>query len=170
MKKHVFRAIAVNICLVTACNPNRVDHHHGSNAVSDTGNHFILVDTANKMLTSYLTSINYASNDTDVQSLIIDVASLRKYIDSMPASSSITNIKVMLAHTLAYANSSRSGTNAGYSNGALTIILAAYDSNGNYILYTGDKVLDYAKPCPPICPPGNASNALIISSPNATAK
>lgn len=137
-----------------------------SSIYSGTGDttNFIPMDSANKMLGSYLNSINYSSNDTDLQSLVIDVHQLRAYIDSMPGSDSISQLKLMFAHTLAYTNSSGVNTNAGYKSNALTIIIAAISAQGNYILFQNNKVMDYASPCPPICPPGNAQSPFIIKT------
>jgi len=164
--KHAFIVLAVittGVFLV-ACHSgtDRPQSEQGQNLLNtDSFSRFIPVDTANIMLTSYLSSINYLHNDTDIQSLIVDVRQLRKYIDSMPESSAITHIKLMFAHTVAYANSTNSGSRDGYNSKALTIIIAAYDGSGNYVLYPGNMVLDYTQPCPPICPPGNASSPLL---------
>lgn len=161
---HCVQFILATCIFATACTDKTAAVSHYHQPLTDSFSRFIAVDTANKMITSYLNSINYTVNDTDLQSLVINVARLRQYIDSMPASASITNIKLMFAHTLTYANSPRSGTFARYNSNALTIVIAAYDSNDNYVPYTGNMVLDYAQPCPPICPSGNAGNPLIILS------
>ncbi len=132
--------------------------------LSDSASHFMPVDSANKMLGSYLNSINYQYNDTDIRSLTVDVKQLRRYIDSMSGSDSITSIKLMFAHTLSYANSSKVNTNAGYKSNALTIIIAAYKANGSYVYYTGNTVLDYTQPCPPVCPAGQAANPFLTAN------
>jgi len=167
--KHAFiilTVVSTGIFLV-ACHsgPDRPHQEHGHQwLATDTFSRFIPVDTANVMLTSYLSSINYANNDTDLQSLIVDVHQLRKYIDSMDGSDEITHIKLMFAHTLSYAKSAKSGVNAGYKNNALTVVIAAYNADGNYVLYQGNMVLDYTQPCPPICPSGNASSPFLPTS------
>lgn len=170
MKKHLFTiAMMIGLLPFPACQPRRASNTQSApptvspalTATTDSFSRFIPADTANKMLSSYLQSINYTHNDTDLQSLIIDVKQLRRYIDSMPGSDTISYLKLMFSHTLGYANSSKANTNAGYNSNALTIIMAACSANGYYMLYSQNTVLDYARPCPPICPVGNASSPLI---------
>lgn len=119
---------------------------------------FIPADTANKMIHSYLTSIG-GSSSTDLRSLIISAQSLRNYLND----TSITQVKVMFAHTLDYINAGNNGVPAGYTPGALTIVLAGYNSSGNYVYATGNMVMDYAKPCPTNCNTlgGTAANSLL---------
>jgi len=159
MRKSIIALAVSAITALSAC------HESGpvlpKTASADSYSHFIVIDSANKMLGSYLNSINYTDNDTDVQSLIVDVHQLRKYIDSIPGSDTISHIKLMFAHTLNYANSSHAGTNAGYNSNALTVIISAYGPNGTYMFYSGNMVLDYTQPCPPICPAGQAGSPLL---------
>ena len=111
----------------------------------------ISLDSANKMLLSYLNSINYHVNDTDLRSVIFDASQLRNYL-SNPM---ITNVKLMFAHTLDYINSGGKNNYAGYKSGALTLIVACYDANGNYVYDNAasySTVLDYGMPCPSSCP------------------
>lgn len=112
---------------------------------------FINLDSANKMLLSYLNSINYTQNDSDLRSIIIDANALRAYLNSEQGQN-ITKMKLMFAHTLDYINNGGQNQNAGYRSGELTLILAGYSGAGNYIYYTGNKVLDHGTPCPTICP------------------
>lgn len=121
------------------------------------GSLFIPKDSANKMITSYLTSISYQNNDTDLRSFIIDADSLRKYLNDT-SKGKITNVKLIFAHTLAYINAGGYGVNAGMQTGAITIIVAGYDANNNYIYANTNMVLDHMKPCPYSCPSGNAAN------------
>ena len=159
MKKSLIALAISTIITLSACHEQGPAQPKTTSA--DSYSHFIVVDTANKMLNSYLNSINYTDNDTDVQSLIVDVHQLRKYIDSIPGSDTISHIKLMFAHTLNYANSSHAGTNAGYNSNALTVIISAYGPNGTYMFYSGNMVLDYTQPCPPICPAGQAGSPLL---------
>lgn len=117
---------------------------------------FIEPSLANEMISSYLASIDYVHNDTDVRAFIINADSLRAYL----ADPSIKGVKIMFAHTKQYIDASYSGENAGYQAGALTIVIAGYDSVGNYKYHNG-KVLDHATPCPYTCPGGTAGDALI---------
>lgn len=124
-------------------------------------NHFIPVDSANKMIQSYLNSIaNRDSANTQLQSLVMNADALREYLKD----TSIKEVKVMFAHTLNYINSGNNGQYAGYKANALTIIFAGYNSGGNYVLAPGNMVPDDTKPCPPSCPvTGTASNPLITN-------
>lgn len=121
---------------------------------------FIPIDTGNKMLSSYLNSIDYSDNDTDLHSLVISASQLKQYLNTAP--DSIAYFKLMFAHKLSYVNAGHVNTNVGYSRNAFTIIIAACDTYGNYIYANGNQVLDYSSPCPPGCPPGEAANPLLI--------
>lgn len=123
----------------------------------------IPVDSANKMLSSYLNSIGYADNDTDLRSLSFDAAALRHYLNTPASGAEITELKVMFAHTLDYINSGNSNLSAGYGSGKLTLIIAGYDSGGNYVFPDNDHVFNKAMPCPENCPPGEAGDALLPS-------
>ncbi len=121
---------------------------------------FISIDSANKMLTSYLTSIKHTKPESSLKSLIVDANALRSYLNDT-ANGRIDKIKILFAHTLEYINSGHEGKNAEYKPGALTLIFAGYDAVGNYIYYDG-MVFDHGAPCPIICPPGEAANDLLI--------
>ncbi len=161
----MIKSILMIICsglLFAACN-NTTDasdkkegHKHKANvnpsSLTTTTNQFISQDSANKMLLSYLNSISYQQNDTDLRSIIFDADSLRAYL----ANTSISKVKIMFAHTLNYINNGGQNQNAGYQSGALTLIIAGYDTSGNYVYYNyGDSsvkmVLDYGRPCPTSC-------------------
>jgi len=119
--------------------------HRGGDSIQYSSR-FITTEDANKMINNYLTSINSSNNDSDLRSLTVNADSLRAYLSN----SSVKNIKLMLAHTLYWATVN-TGINAGYQSGAITIIIAAYDSSGNYVYYNGSNVLDYSAPCPSAC-------------------
>jgi hypothetical protein len=114
---------------------------------------FIPLDSANKMIGSYLYSINSSYNDSDLRSFTINADSLRSYLDN----GDVKNIKLIFAHTLNYINAGYDGVNSGFESGALTIIIAGYDNSGNYV-YRNGMVLDHSKPCPYACPSGQAIN------------
>ncbi len=101
----------------------------------------IPIDTANKMINSYLSA-----------------ETLREYLKD----SSIKDIKIMFAHTQDYINSGHEGQPSGLKNNALTIVVAGYRSDGTYVLSQGYKVPDRARPCPTSCPLlGSASKDII---------
>jgi len=152
MKKTVIAlSILIGGISLTACQNNNPQN------IKD---HFIPVDSANKMIRSYLNSI--ADSDTEkpqLQSLIMDADALREYLKD----TSIKEVKVMFAHTMDYINSGHGGQYAGYRPGALTIIFAGYNLQGNYVLAPGNLVPDGSSPCPPFCPgTGTASLPLIV--------
>lgn len=157
-----FKCIAVIALFLSACRNPNCTKTGNVNPPNDTFSRFIPMDTANKMISSYLNSINYQQNDTDLQSLIVNVDQLRAFIDGNNGRN-ITHLKLMFAHTLAYTNSNKVNTYAGYKANALTLIIAAYDSTGHYVYYPVNSVLDYTQPCPPVCPSGNAGSPLLTN-------
>lgn len=108
---------------------------------------FIPMDSANKMLNSYLSSIDSSNNDSAIHYMVCDADSLRAYLND----TRIRKVKLMFAHTLEYINEGNYGKNAGYTNGNLTIIIAGYDVNGTYIYRNGNCVLEHFGPCPNYC-------------------
>lgn len=122
----------------------------------NTDPNLIPVDTANRMIRSYLKSVE--NDDEMLHSLILNAETIRQYLKD----SSIKEIKVMFAHTLTYMNSGHEGQNAGLKSNALTIVLAGYRSDGTYVLSQGNKVPNKARPCPTSCPLiGEASNDIL---------
>jgi len=111
---------------------------------------FIPKDTANRMIESFLNSVPVPERDSSLASLIINADSLRAYLND--TSLHITNLKIMLAHTLEYTNSKDNGRYAGYRYKALTAVLAGYNSSGNYVYFNGNGVMDNCGPCPDHCP------------------
>ena len=133
-------------------------HHYAGRMPdsTDTVSSFISTNVANQMISSYLCSINAAQNDSDIQSFSINANSLRAYL----ANPAITNVKLMFAHTMNYINAGNACQYAGFQSGALTIVIAANDVNGNYI-YSQGEVLDHLAPCPYTCLSGAAGNNLL---------
>lgn len=116
----------------------------------------IPIDTANKMINSYLKSLD--GDDANLRSLILNAETLREYLKD----SSIKDVKIMFAHTQDYINSGHEGQPSGLKNNALTIVVAGYRSDGTYVLSSGAKVPDRARPCPTSCPLlGSASKDII---------
>jgi hypothetical protein len=171
MKKIILHAIGILLFFScqneqsgkkTIVSESNKEHVSSSVTSVDTNfSRFIPKDSANKMIGSYLTSINATSNDSSLRSVVIDVKQLRRYIDSMPGSGEITKIKLMFGHTLNYINTGHSGQNARYTSGELTLIISAYDVSGNYVYYNSDEVIDFGMPCPSNCPPGTAAGPLL---------
>jgi hypothetical protein len=118
---------------------------------------FISTSIANQMINSYIYSITQdTTQNDDIKSFSISADSLRLYLSN----SQIKNVKLIFGHTMEYITLGNSGVYSGMKSGALTIIIAGYDSAGNYI-YQGECVLDHALPCPFSCPPGDAGGNLL---------
>ncbi|OSZ79064.1 hypothetical protein CAP35_12680 [Chitinophagaceae bacterium IBVUCB1] len=126
---------------------------------NDTCASDIPVDSANKMIGSYIQSLGGNPSNENLYSLIADANCLRNYLNAHPE---VTNVKLMFAHTLDYINTGHQGQNAGYKSGALTLVIAGYDAAGNYVLINGNRVMDRVAPCPIDCPQTGtaASNTL----------
>jgi len=147
---------------LAACTPrNSSDNgndHHGPWHSGLTTSQPIPIDSANKMITSYLTSINSAGTDTNLQSLIINADTLRAYLQD----TSIKNIKLMFAHTLAYTNSVNKNVYCGYSTKALTLIIVGYDINNNYVYNQQGMVYDNCTACPTHCPESGTAQINVL--------
>ncbi len=128
---------------------------------TDTCREFISMDTANLMIASYLQSINANTNDSDLHALVIDADCLREYLND----ERIAKVKVMFAHTLEYVNNGGQNQYVGYQSDKLTVIVAGFDSRGDYVYHrqgNESTVLNHAVPCPAQCPPrGTASYNLL---------
>ena len=117
----------------------------------------IPVDSANKMIQSYLGSIN--NDASDLKSLIFDADSLRALLNNQPQ---IKKVRLFFAHTLSYINSGGQDQPCGYQSGALTVVMGGYDVNGNYLYYPAGRVPDTGIPCPTSCPTtGEAASDLL---------
>jgi hypothetical protein len=125
-------------------------------SASATGSLFISPDVANKMISSYLYSINSPLNDSDIRSFSVNADSLRAYL----ADTTIKNVKLMFAHTITYINAGYEGQYAGYQSGALTMVIAGNTIAGTYVYYNG-LVLDHLSPCPYNCEIGAAGGYLL---------
>lgn len=108
----------------------------------------IPVDTANRMINSYLTSIDYPTNETTLRSLAFSADSLRDYLTD----SSIKTIRFMFAHQPAYINAGHFGEPAGMNPDALTLVIVGMSNTGNYVLNKNNGVYEHCKPCPKFCP------------------
>jgi len=169
MKRRFFNVLCLALALAackkdshsatTAKQSSPVKHAYGrefTDSASSGSSQFIAPAIANRMINSYLYSINSPLNDSDIRSFSVNADSLRAYL-SNPA---VKNVKLMFAHTMSYIDAGYEGQYAGYQSGAMTIVLAGYDSVGNYTYYNG-YVLDHLTPCPYSCPPGLASSYLL---------
>ena len=165
MKKAIL-ALTVAVIAIIACskksstNNTTVNHPQPDNnfshyALLGLDSPFISIDSANVMLTSYQASL---TNSNDVRSFIVDADALRYYLNN----TDIKHMKIMLAHKLSYIRGGNAGQPAGYNPNALTLIIAGYDKDNNYIYTPQGAVMDYVDPCPSKCPEsGSASGNLL---------
>lgn len=131
-------------------------HADASLSVASADPVFISVDEANSMIKSYLTSIQYPGNDSDLRSLLYNADSLRAYLKD----TSIRQLKMM------FANTNESSDAATVYGQDVTLIIAGVDASGNYRLYKGNAAaaLDRAIPCPKNCMvEGTASRDTIVA-------
>ncbi len=116
---------------------------------------FLLPDTANVMIQSYLNSIENEPNQ--LKSLIVDANALRYYLQN----TDITSVKLMFAHKKSYIQQATNLDDMDYR--ALTIVIAGFDEDNNYIYSPQGAVMDFCVPCPLDCPTnGTASNDILI--------
>ena len=159
-------AAAVTICLFAACNrqansdpqsdttpvtvPNKELSKANARQVGAGYSQPISLDTANRMISSYLRSVNYPVVDTAVRSLAFNADTIRAYL----ADPRITSLEFVLAHQQSYLNGGldRFGKNIGMRPGALTIIAVGIDDNGNVVRNSSNGVYEHALPCPNNCP------------------
>lgn len=146
------RTITIAAVLLMAMAACKKPHHPPTASQS-----FIPIDSANKMVNSYLNSISFPGSDTNVRCFSIKASDLRLLLDSLPQSPAIKEVQVKFGHTLEYINSGHANQFAGYQKNALTLLVVGVDVAGNYV-YASGKVLDHSHPCPNNCPNGTAAN------------
>lgn len=158
MKKiTIATAVCLSITMMTACN-NQQSEEKQQLSLTNT-QHLVSKDSANKMISSYLASLDSVSlkDSTALYSLIFNAAALRTYL----ANPSIDKVKIMFAHSLDYINQGNNGIPAGYTSGALTIVIAGANEDGDYVFDNG-RVMNAAMPCPRACLiEGTASHNLL---------
>ena len=166
MKRRAFLlivSIAISACQQsqTRQTPSLANRNNLLSADSLSGEAFIPRDSANKMISSYLNSINSSANDSDIRSVILDADALRACLAT--DSGHITHLKVMFAHNLDYINSGKRDVNCGYSKNGLTVVIAGYDAEENYVYLPGNLVMNHALMCPAMCPvSGSAKDDLLL--------
>lgn len=168
MKNAITTLLLVAAFLVTGCQnqtSSRDKNLKGVNALyTDADTAFskpITIDSANKMIQSYLVSINPTDNPNAIKSLIFDASVLRDYLNN-DQDGEITHLKMVFAHTLDYINSGHYGQRPDSNQQALTLVLVGYGADENYIYHDGNLAFDFCQPCPRECPTaGSAANDLL---------
>lgn len=154
MKNHFFLTIIVLTCLIAACTKKNAtpkpvtDNTKDAHSLALTGidSPFVTLDSANKMINSYLGSL-VTSGNNDIKSFTIDADALRYYLQN----SNIKRIRISFAHKLSYINAGHKGAYAGMSPNAITLIISGISSDNNYIYTPDNTVMDHAFPCPYNC-------------------
>jgi hypothetical protein len=132
----------------TASNQSKA--HSAARLVGSLYSQPIQIDTANRMIASYLESVGYPQVDTAVRSLSFDADSLRAYLSNP----TITTMRFYLGHQLSYLNggTDRFGKDIGMRPGALTIIAVGINDAGQIVRNSSNGVYEHAMPCPYSCP------------------
>lgn len=110
----------------------------------------IPIDTANRMILSYLHSIHYETNTNAIRSWSFNADTLRNYLNSQ-AGSHVTNIRFFLAHTMSYILGGHEGQQLPVNSHDLTIIIIGVDSTGSVVYKSEDRVFNHCLPCPDAC-------------------
>jgi len=113
-------------------------------------------DSANRMIQSYLTSINYPTNDTTLTALSFDADTLRSYLND-PSHAKIVTLKFMLAHKQSYMNTGHYGQFAGSKSNALTLVIVGLDDDDKYVYSRTNNVYDHLGNCPDKCTASDAT-------------
>lgn len=153
-------------CALAACQTQekkevKTEANAATAKVMDEQSTFISIDSANKMISSYINSIDYKHNDSDLVSVRVNAQALRKMLDSMVGSETVTEVQIKLAHTLNYINDGHANQPAGYNKDALTFVLIGINAQGDYV-NPSTSINNHGLPCPSSCPSGVASNPLFV--------
>ncbi|RYD52132.1 MAG: hypothetical protein EOP52_08115 [Sphingobacteriales bacterium] len=106
----------------------------------------ISIGAANEMISSYLSSVQFPTQDTAIRSFAFDADTLRSYL----ADTSIKTIRFHMAHTPTQIRSAP-GVYAGYNPQALTMIIVGYSENDVLIKNKHNGVYEHLYPCPHQC-------------------
>lgn len=153
-------------CALAACQTQekkevKTEANAATAKVMDEQSTFIPIDSANKMISSYINSIDYKHNDSDLVSVRVNAQDLRKMLDSMVGSETITEVQIKLAHKLSYINDGHANQPAGYNKDALTFVLIGINAQGDYV-NASTAIMDHSIPCPENCPTGTAASPQIV--------
>ncbi|WP_293299847.1 hypothetical protein [Pedobacter sp. UBA4863] len=151
--------ILLPILVLAACNQNTQNPAQVTNVTSTA---IISRDTANMMVSSYLSSINVAANDTDVRSFFIDAAPIKALFDSAAIGASVKQLKIFLAHTPQYIHGGGQNINCGYRKNGITLVITGVDLAGNYVYLPDQTAVNRSTSCPSNCPTGTSGNNLLI--------
>jgi len=162
MKNKLMTGVLLITALVAACSKQPVEPDTNTNnkkgkapeqRISGPGySQLISKDSANRMIQSYLNSINYPSNDSTLRYLMFDADSLRNFLNDT-SHGKIATVKFMLAHKLNYINQGKYGVDAHMVGTAITLVMVGMSENEQYI-FSGPnnaQVYDNFYRCPNFC-------------------
>lgn len=120
--------------------------------VPDGYSRFLELDSANRMIRSYLNGIDYRVNTNETRSLLFNADTLRKYLND-PTGQRVKTVKFFLAHNWDYILSGREGLRHRPNDNALTLVIVGVDENGNYVPPPGRRHggFDFCQACPSRC-------------------
>lgn len=152
--------VCINAVLLDACNHfTLLDLFPASSAQTgnpeETGSNgdystLISIDTANRMIKSYLNSIDYKVNTKEIRSWSFNANVLRTYLNSEKGKD-ITDVRFFLAHTMSYIMSGHEGQRLPDDSHGLTLIIIGVDSTGKEVYTTLNKAYNHCMPCPEKC-------------------
>lgn len=179
MKQALLIATAALALSVTACNRHQasvdpgansvktyttnsgpgVAHIAGGRLVSQGYSKSIAIDSANKMIGSYVSSVGYPYYDTAVRVLMFDADTIKKYLQQ---NNNVSTLAFYIGHQLGWLNASTGnyGKNIGLQPGKITVICVGLDDDGAVVRNSSNGVYEHAMPCPSNCPPAASSPLL----------
>ena len=160
--KNALQTIALFLLVCSGCNEQNSKTTSQSDKLQRTQNLLspndddyskeINIDTANRMISSYLTGINYEVNTEEIKSLFVDANVLKNYMDQADTAHPIKKFKLVFAHSLDYIHHGQEGLRPDSNSHALTLVVVGVDGDGNYVYTNNHTAIDYVQPCPNSCP------------------
>lgn len=119
----------------------------------------IPIDTANRMIQSYLDAIDYTVNTNAIRSWVFNADTLRNYLNSAKGKD-IRNLRLLLAHSLEYIHAGHEGVMPPLNSHDLTLVIVGLDENNDYIYSSEGGPLDRCMPCPTECLPDGEGSGI----------
>ena len=116
----------------------------------------VSIADANNMIQSYLTSISYPDNNTNLRSMTFDADTMRNFLNN----SAVVNLKFIVAHRDSYINSGKYGTYCGTNATGFTFVILGLNSSNQIIYTSNNMVMEHTRPCPTFC-----SNGALLTTP-----
>jgi hypothetical protein len=135
--------------LLSGLNEEEDEHIYGpGNKVYDLSTSLHMgKDSANYLIGSYLTSIDYQNNQVDLRSLTFDADTIRSFLTN----SNVVNLKFMFAHRDTYVNSDYYGVNCYLKAEGITFVIIGLDAYNEVVYTSNEMVLEHSLGCPYLC-------------------